>query len=64
MKAERCSSRSNDRERLGIDRYLRRRGTRHQATIRRTNISEDGFKELDKLGPLLKGTVEVRFIDK
>jgi len=54
----------NDRERLGIDRYLRRQGTRHRATIRRGNISEDGFKELDKLGPLLKGTVEVRFIDE
>ncbi len=59
-----CAPRSNDRERLGIDRYMRRLGTRHQAIIRRGHISEDGFKELDKLGPMLKGTVQVRFIDE
>lgn len=37
---------------------------RHRATIRRGKISEDGFDELDKLGPMLKGTIEIQFIDE
>lgn len=55
---------SNDHERLGIDRYIRRQGMRHRATIRRGKISEDGYRELDKLGPMLKGTIEIQFIDE
>lgn len=55
---------SNDREKLGIDRYMRRRHMNHQATIRRGHISEDGFSELYNLGPLMKGTIQIRFIDE
>lgn len=55
---------SNDREKLGIDRYMRRRRMNHQATIRRGHISEDGFSELYNLGPLMKGTIQIRFIDE
>ncbi|KAJ9122361.1 hypothetical protein QFC22_001783 [Naganishia vaughanmartiniae] len=54
----------NDREKLGIDRYMRRRHMNHQATIRRGHISEDGFSELYNLGPLMKGTIQIRFIDE
>lgn len=57
-------SSSNDRERLGIDQYIRRHGSRHSARIRRSNLSEDGFKELNKLGRLLKGTIEIKFYDE
>ncbi len=34
------------------------------ARIRRTNLSEDGFRELDKLGPLLKTTIQIEFVDQ
>ncbi|KAL1411472.1 ubiquitin-protein ligase (E3) [Vanrija albida] len=51
-----------DQERLGISRYDRR--TRHRATIRRTNLAEDGFRQLNRLGPALKGTIEISFVDK
>lgn len=36
----------------------------HHATIRRGHISEDGFSELYNLGPLMKGTIQIRFIDE
>lgn len=43
---------------------MRRRRMNHQATIRRGHISEDGFSELYNLGPLMKGTIQIRFIDE
>ncbi|KAI5476557.1 ubiquitin-protein ligase E3 C [Pseudohyphozyma bogoriensis] len=54
----------NDRKRLGIerDRYDRRR--RHRATIRRNHLSGDSFDQLNGLGPALKSSVEIVFIDE
>ncbi|RSH92214.1 hypothetical protein EHS25_008629 [Saitozyma podzolica] len=53
-----------DRRRLGLERYSTRRRYRHQATIHRTSLAEDGFRQLNGLGPALKGTIEISFIDK
>lgn len=55
---------SNDRQTLGIDRYFRRRGMNHLVTIRRKNLSEDSFRELNKLGPAIKGTIQIIFLDE
>lgn len=50
-----------DRKRLGIQRYGR---ARHRVAIRRTNLAEDGFRQLNALGSGLKNTVEITFIDQ
>jgi ubiquitin-protein ligase E3 C len=50
-----------DRKRLGIQRYGR---ARHRVSIRRTNLAEDGFRQLNSLGSGLKNIVEITFIDQ
>lgn len=32
--------------------------------IRRDHLSEDGYKELNKLGPLMKQTIQIEFYDQ
>lgn len=51
-----------DRARLGINMY--NWGARHRADIRRSNLAEDGFRQLNRLGPSLKGMVQITFIDQ
>jgi hypothetical protein len=45
-------------------RYIRRRRFRHTATIRRTHLSTDSFREFNKLGPALKGSIQIVFLDE
>ncbi|KAK4051663.1 ubiquitin-protein ligase (E3) [Microbotryomycetes sp. JL201] len=54
----------NDRKRLGLqrDRYIR--GMRQRATVRRTHLAEDAFKQLNRLGNILKGPIEITFINE
>lgn len=53
----------SDRHRLRLD--LHSFGeNRHKASIRRNHVSEDGFTHLNTLGPRLKETVEIKFIDQ
>ncbi|KAA1096311.1 hypothetical protein PGT21_012536 [Puccinia graminis f. sp. tritici] len=53
---------NSDRHRLGLD--LHSFGeNRHKASIRRQFVSEDGFTHLNALGPRLKETIEIKFID-
>lgn len=54
----------NDRKRLGIDRYTFSRRHRHRAVVRRGHIAEDGFAHLNGLGPALKDTIEIAFVDQ
>ena len=54
----------NDRKRLGIERYQFSRRHRHRAVVRRGHIAEDGFAHLNGLGPALKDTIEIAFIDQ
>lgn len=44
--------------------YMRRRNLQHQATIRRTHLSEDSFREFNKLGKALKGSIQITFLDE
>jgi len=37
---------------------------RYGATIHRTSLAEDGFRQLNSLGPALKGTISITFIDQ
>jgi len=53
---------NSDRHRLGLDSHAFGE-TRHKASIRRQFISEDGFTHLNALGPRLKETIEIKFID-
>ncbi|CAH7688506.1 hypothetical protein BY996DRAFT_8560820, partial [Phakopsora pachyrhizi] len=39
-------------------------GSRYRATIRRDRVSEDGFLSLSSLGPRLKESIEIKFIDR
>ncbi|KAK4685808.1 hypothetical protein P7C73_g4335, partial [Tremellales sp. Uapishka_1] len=52
-----------DKARLGVDRYSMRRRT-IRATVHRKSLAEDGFRQLNSLGPELKGTIQITFIDK
>lgn len=52
-----------DAQRHGIMRDGYQRAV-HTVTIRRTNLAEDGFVHLNRLGPGLKNRFEVRFIDQ
>lgn len=53
-----------DRERLGITSRYDPRHVRHRATIRRSDLAHDGFRQLNDVGPLLKGTIEITFVDQ
>ncbi|PLW45865.1 hypothetical protein PCANC_10121 [Puccinia coronata f. sp. avenae] len=53
---------NSDRHRLGLDSHAFGEN-RHKASIRRQFISEDGFTHLNALGPRLKETIEIKFID-
>lgn len=52
-----------DAQRHGILRDVYQRAV-HTVTIRRTNLAEDGFVHLNRLGPALKNRFEVKFIDQ
>ncbi|KZV93827.1 HECT-domain-containing protein [Exidia glandulosa HHB12029] len=53
----------NDMMRLGIDPHgMSHR--RHKTVIRRDRIAEDGFDQLNDLGPALKGTLSITFVDQ
>ncbi|KAM0789662.1 hypothetical protein ACM66B_006527 [Microbotryomycetes sp. NB124-2] len=54
----------NDRKRLGLDRDRYTRGMRHRATIRRTNLAEDAYKQLNGLGMALKRSIEITFVNE
>ncbi|KAL7420037.1 ubiquitin-protein ligase (E3) [Cryptotrichosporon argae] len=51
-----------DKARLGLDTYIHRK--RIRARIRRNNLAEDGFRQLDPAGPALKGQIKIAFIDQ
>ncbi|MBW0472869.1 hypothetical protein O181_012584 [Austropuccinia psidii MF-1] len=53
----------SDRHRLGLD-LNSFNVQRHKASIRRNHVSEDGFLHLGTLGPKLKETIEIKFIDQ
>ncbi|WAR60281.1 hypothetical protein PtB15_9B218 [Puccinia triticina] len=53
---------NSDRHRLGLDSHAFGEN-RHKASIRRQFVSEDGFTHLNALGPRLKETIEIKFID-
>jgi ubiquitin-protein ligase E3 C len=52
----------NDRERQRLNEFSPLHGQR--ATIRRTNAADDAFTHLSQLGPLLKGRLEITFVDQ
>lgn len=55
----------NDRRRLGIERHAGfSRRHRHRAVVRRGRVAEDGFATLNGLGPALKDTIEIAFVDR
>ncbi|KAK4056483.1 ubiquitin-protein ligase (E3) [Microbotryomycetes sp. JL221] len=54
----------NDRQRLGLDRGRFDRRKRHRATVRRTNLAEDAYKQLNGLGKALKGSIEITFVNQ
>lgn len=54
----------NDRTRLGLERGRYDRRKRSRAVIRRNSISEDAYAHLNGLGPALKGTIEIVFINQ
>ncbi|EJD34846.1 HECT-domain-containing protein [Auricularia subglabra TFB-10046 SS5] len=53
----------NDRRRLGFDDRYHGHGTR-RIVIRRDRIAEDGFDHLNDLGPALKGSLSIVFVDQ
>lgn len=54
----------NDRKRLGIERHRYNRSKRTRAVIRRNHLAEDAYAHLNGLGPALKATIEIVFIDE
>lgn len=55
----------NDRRRLGIERHAGfSRRHRHRTVVRRGRVAEDGFATLNGLGPALKDTIEIVFVDQ
>ena len=52
----------NDQQRLGYNEYASPPRTR--TTIRRNRIAEDGFDHLNDLGPAMKGTLSITFVDQ
>lgn len=55
--------RSNDKLRLGIDRYSRS-SPKYATTIRRHKVAEDGYAQLNAIGAGMKGTVAITFVDQ
>lgn len=55
--------RSNDKARLGIDRYSRS-SPKYHTTIRRHKVAEDGYAHLNGIGAGMKGTVSITFVDQ
>ncbi|WVQ83300.1 hypothetical protein IAT38_005439 [Cryptococcus sp. DSM 104549] len=51
-----------DQAKLGIEYHGRR--FRSQAKIRRNHVAQDGFDELSGLGPVLKGRIDITFVDQ
>jgi hypothetical protein len=54
---------SNDKLRLGIDRYSRS-SPKYATTIRRHKVAEDGYAQLNAIGAGMKGTVAITFVDQ
>jgi len=52
---------ANDAHLLGLDDWYSR--PKHRATIRRTNVAQDGFDQLGSLGAGLKQKVSITFVD-
>ncbi|PWN40258.1 HECT-domain-containing protein [Ceraceosorus guamensis] len=53
-----------DRKRIGLDNRVHRINAYHKVKVRRGFVAEDGFSQLNHLGPAIKGDVEIQFQDE
>ncbi len=47
-----------------MDEYIRRQRRSREAVIHRTSLAEDGFRQLNDMGPGLKSRIWITFIDQ